>query len=614
MSDFYKKNIAVLRERFKDIAEYIENKEYFASENLYIEEFDGQKKLLVKEADRYLQISSLYDDDLLAGLWVKNHMMEECFEGKYLIFGFGTGVFVRKFLKEANQSIKLIVFEPDDIIFERVIREYDVSDILENDRLLFYLKPILKNDARFSFGQFLSYADIFNTKIGCYPNYEVMYCDEYQAMCEEVNAAGRAVDANQFYYENLGKECNENIFNNIKYYINSKSLDKIKNKMPDDYPAIVVAGGPSLDKNIEELKKVKNRALIVATDTALRPLARVGVIPDIAIAVDPIKGEKYFSEEESRKVPLVCGLQTSYKVLNSHKAIKMFRIEYSTHMNDFLEKEGVTLPVLESGGSVANDAMSLALYLGAKTIILIGQDLAYTGDKTHSNATVEGEEGKNEFYAETFDVDIYGNEIRTSLQFLLYRDWIEKIIREDKVGTKYIDATEGGILIRGTKIMTLAEAINQYCDKEYDFRSCFAEAEDVFDKEQKRSLKAYYNMLPNDIEEIGTWVNKCIQIYNRMLDLIVKDKYHSNEMAKLSQKSKELLEKINNSSSAEYIFNIVQGKMNNVLKRINTIESNERDELITVCNYGRDSLVEMKKAISLVMPQVKKAMKEIENE
>ena len=52
-------------------------------------------------------------------------------------------------------------------------------------------------------------------------------------------------------------------------------------------PAMIVAAGPSLNRNIEDLKAVEGRALIVAVDTAVRPLLTAGVQPHLAVSVDP---------------------------------------------------------------------------------------------------------------------------------------------------------------------------------------------------------------------------------------------------------------------------------------------------------------------------------------
>ncbi|MFR6747556.1 MAG: hypothetical protein ACLUS5_11365 [Roseburia faecis] len=60
-------------------------------------------------------------------------------------------------------------------------------------------------------------------------------------------------------------------------------------------------------------------------------------------------------------------------------------------MLDLGEKEGKNciLPNIPTGGSVATTAYSLGVYMGSKTVILMGQDLAMTGNHTHADGTFQ---------------------------------------------------------------------------------------------------------------------------------------------------------------------------------------------------------------------------------
>ena len=56
--------------------------------------------------------------------------------------------------------------------------------------------------------------------------------------------------------------------------------------------------------------------------------------------------------------------------------------------------------------------------------------------------------------------DIYGHDIPTAKNLNLYRKWIEQRIQKtDAMETEFIDATEGGARIEGTKIRELHEVI-----------------------------------------------------------------------------------------------------------------------------------------------------------
>ena len=71
--------------------------------------------------------------------------------------------------------------------------------------------------------------------------------------------------------------------------------------IPREMPAIIVSAGPSLNENIEELKKAKNKAFIIAVDTAMKPLLRNGIIPDMYAIIDGTKPLELVAVEEKQK-------------------------------------------------------------------------------------------------------------------------------------------------------------------------------------------------------------------------------------------------------------------------------------------------------------------------
>src|SRR5262249_39241897 len=52
-------------------------------------------------------------------------------------------------------------------------------------------------------------------------------------------------------------------------------------------PAIVAGAGPSLDRLLPDIGWARNRALLIACDTAPRPLLGAGLAPQLVVAVDP---------------------------------------------------------------------------------------------------------------------------------------------------------------------------------------------------------------------------------------------------------------------------------------------------------------------------------------
>lgn len=86
-----------------------------------------------------------------------------------------------------------------------------------------------------------------------------------------------------------------NIFHNCKYIYNGYSIESLVGLLPSDVPTIVVSAGPSLNKNIEDLRAAQGKANIIATDTAMKPLLNAGIIPNLFVVVDGLKPGIYFN-------------------------------------------------------------------------------------------------------------------------------------------------------------------------------------------------------------------------------------------------------------------------------------------------------------------------------
>lgn len=121
--------------------------------------------------------------------------------------------------------------------------------------------------------------------------------------------------------------------------------------------------------------------------------------------------------------------------------------------------------IYQSGGSVSTIAMDIAIRLGAKRVVCLGLDLAYTGNKMHATATGRYDMIETEHFVKVKDWN--GNQINTSTALDMYRKWFEKRAEQAKQETpevELINATEGGAYIKGLKHMTLREALNEAVD------------------------------------------------------------------------------------------------------------------------------------------------------
>ena len=151
----------------------------------------------------------------------------------------------------------------------------------------------------------------------------------------------------------------KNLLDNVKYLCDGYKTTHLVNVIPNDIPGIVVAAGPSLNKNIHELKRAKGKAFIVAVDTAIKPLIAAGIIPDMFAIVDGKKPLDLIKKEEAKEIPLVTTINASSDILKYHTGMKFFYNESYVIAEQILMHGDRQYGGVDTGGSVATSAFSL---------------------------------------------------------------------------------------------------------------------------------------------------------------------------------------------------------------------------------------------------------------
>lgn len=215
-------------------------------------------------------------------------------------------------------------------------------------------------------------------------------------------------------------------------------------------PFLIVAAGPSLNKQLPILTKYQEYFNILAVDTVWPILDKFGIKPDLVFALDsrskPSWPRNCVADETCFSIDIGC----APKLVWSHDQNHLFS-STSEQIRSLLEYLGVEVDVLATGGSVATSAFNFARYLGGNPIVLIGQDLALTGGKDHAD-------GYLHVYSDAllkarsesgFDVDgYYGDRVKTESQLLYYKTWYEEQVKAHP-DVMVINSTEGGAKIEG---------------------------------------------------------------------------------------------------------------------------------------------------------------------
>ncbi|OIQ12534.1 motility associated factor glycosyltransferase family protein [Neomoorella thermoacetica] len=471
MTDLWAKNIAFIREKKPHLLEIMDREE--KREQIHCKmvpsRLSGKPGLKLNWNGKEISLHSLYDPVAEARRWVTGLNLEGI---RYLgIFGLGLGYHLPHLIQEWPELEKIVVIEPSPEIFRCACNVLDLEQVLvsgkidivvfaaggyehEEKKIECYLTPL------FHLGQ-LDALDF--VEYGPYPR---IFFEAYEMVRQICVTLGRKVRINENTILFFSRMWPQNIFANLLDMVTSPGIINLFGKF-EGRPGIIVSAGPSLNKNKHLLKQARGKAVVICVGTALRALLKEDIIPDLVITLDGAEANyRHFEGLRTGEIPLVFVPTAHYKILEEHKGLK-FVVGGGNPLIDwtcqFIETKGL----LNFGGSVAHAAFDLALRMGCNPVILVGQDLAYTGGESHARGTVyEGKkisEDGGKFYVE----DVFGGRVLTDHVLNDFRDWFEKAIALWARGRLVIDATEGGARIAGTEIMALKEVLEKYCQSSF---------------------------------------------------------------------------------------------------------------------------------------------------
>ncbi|MBZ5495459.1 MAG: DUF115 domain-containing protein [Acidobacteriia bacterium] len=250
-------------------------------------------------------------------------------------------------------------------------------------------------------------------------------------------------------------------------------------------PAVLVAAGPSLDRNIHELRPFQNQVLVLAADTALKPLLASGIEPHFVLSGDPgYENYLHLKDAVARETYLVAEATAYPETLASFNGRTILcRFENSSlrTLSELLASKGT----LRAWGSVATMCLDFALLLGCDPVIFVGQDLAFSDGRTYCSGLHWEEQWFHEVgspdawqrrWAElrasnriVVTEDLFGRPVETTDKLMAYWNWIGSEI-EKHPEVNFINATEGGMLRDNLAVMSLHEALHRCGDKQHDLR------------------------------------------------------------------------------------------------------------------------------------------------
>ncbi|MDQ0161929.1 motility associated factor glycosyltransferase family protein [Aeribacillus alveayuensis] len=482
----------------------------------------------------------------------------------YVLFGINSNVTLTQILEKKTDNAWVFVVEKDLRIIKKFLEETDLRPYLENkpERLIFIYgeeeqaKALVSVYLQSLLGFYFLQTEVLRT----FPTYR-LHSEYYHNLLEHFSN----ILKNHVF--NIGNDLDDtllgikNELKNLKHVLTKPALKELKDKYKGK-PIICVSTGPSLDKQLPLLKQVKGRAIIICAESAMRVLLKNGITPDIVCILERIENSFKLSVE-GVKIPeetVLVGLTVIDPRIFDYWPKYMVPVFKQNITNSrFINEAFNDLGELYCGNSVAHMCYMLANYIGGDPIIVIGQDLAYSDDgTTHS---------KDSFYnfENNQDIDInirtkiqdslsnkgmhnkivyldgyYGGKVRSRLLWQQFLIWYEHHVASSNSLT--INATEGGVHIKGTERMPFKKAIEKYCVETITPVSHLLEHINISKNDARKSLQNLhkkYEQLKETLQNIRDYAEENKEFIFQLLQELKTD---TKEIFLLEMKLRRILE------------------------------------------------------------------------
>ncbi|WP_035767594.1 motility associated factor glycosyltransferase family protein [Butyrivibrio sp. NC2002] len=453
---------------------------------------NGEPVLYVNvDASHRIRLNSIYNPSYEALEWAKGREKQQR-RTSVILCGLSTGVYLRALFNTFRADTSFYVFEPDEKLFEYICSSIDISDLILNKRIYLFIYDDQKNRM----------IDIVHNDVICnrpevvgiitpfYSNDEF-----FSNACEQI---GRLSVALRNFKKTRGRNalrCRLYAWNHIEGSLFLSDLAKV---FPDDIPAVIISAGPSLNGNVDELKKLKGHAFLLSTDRALSTLKEHEILPDAVISVDAEKSADYLKYAFDNKIPVICSYQLNIDSQRKAKGNLIYFDAISYEKKLFGDRASLGSGI-DMGGNVAGGAYVVLKLLGVKKIIFAGQDLAYKDGKHHADGIEDGMDG----IEDSIEVEgVDGKKVLTTKMWLKYRDFFVRQIKQNPE-IECIDATEGGAFIEGSKVMALSEVTNLFKEKQFRIEDVYKQLNFGINDELAEKAKNIISGWISDLEEIS---------------------------------------------------------------------------------------------------------------
>lgn len=530
-------NIVILKEVFPTTLLKLREIENNIDEGfIKIEETkNGCKTLSIKKEEKWVYLHSKYNPIREAEAIIDEYKDIKD-ETSVIFYGVGLGYHIDAFL-EKHPDVNFYIYEPIPEILYHYLSNKEIKN-LPSKRL----KNIITGMDTQTIGLFLN--EFIDKSMGrveliTLPIHKQIFPENYRDFLDSYKTIVKGKMSNMAVESSFQKRWILNSMKNFKEIISTPNIMVEKKGQFKGKTALLVAAGPSLNEEIENIRYIKENGLayIFSVGTTVNTLINNNIYPHAITTYDPQEvnqvAVKKIKEMEISEIPLIFGSSVGYETVEDYSGKKYHMLTDQDTVSRFYlrTKNNESIDRVYDAPTISVITLQILYNLGFSEVILVGQNLAYLGEKKYSSGSVYwtglsvAEKAKAKLVK-----DVYGNDILTNPGYITMKEQLEFYIKEYE-GLKVINATKGGAHIEGTTFMELEEVIKNHLNTkiveegwlecnptEYDIDYLISQSKKM-DKEYEEGLKLikeYYKVL----NSISTFIKN--KNYNQAEKMYIK--------------------------------------------------------------------------------------------
>lgn len=487
-------NMEVLNQRFKHVA---------------------QKMLVIESED-------ITDTHFVQEPWDKDENWLEAVKGSVedlniiFVYGFGQGLGIADLL-EMYPNRWLFVYEPDEQAFLNTMSNYDFRDLLSHPNLQWVSVGETQLNMLFYLVCSYMHQEMAFVALRHYLDNDMDVLREVKEEFQEYNITFNSNKQTQQFFQ---EDWLRNGLYQMASMFSTPSIEELQGQVKD-ITAVVISSGPSLQKDIEWVQRLKPHALIVAAGSSIQALVKNGIRPHLTVVMDGgVINNKVFEDPRTLESPLLHTSSAYYEI----SARKPNHLIHSIMKNDVASQYFMGLPeeevIISSTPTVAGTAMQAAIRLGANRIIMMGQDLSFPGNKYYADGVSHMNNEKIQSDVDTAKTEVLnvnGTYNTTNQSFMFMKDSLEDLVTAF-ADVEFINSTRNGASIEGTVWMPIEEVYDLIKNEQID-QECIIKMSDkanyVIDKQKvtkvTNKIKATTEdmmMMKNEIKDIQKLLSK----------------------------------------------------------------------------------------------------------